>query len=383
MEKNPYEFFGSAENKAELYREIGKRLFFYSNGELEKKQEGERLLFEAMKTGDVEAEYLIGYSLINGYMSFPDGKSVEVGLKLLCDAAKSGSAGARFYLNRYCEECYSVYLEKEGLKNRPQPEGPLVGFNGKRIKINRIGIRTPVDATLEYIQGQNVLTLSANIIFIILNECQLEDSDKFYNAVARGFKEWEGEYEVFGGQKLKVVVDLTFDQTKLWDSVYVLPMTRYIQNDTSKKLENIPVGKIKENAFKKLKSKRSSAVIGIKDWSVTSRKTIMLFSKTDRFDDYEEIENVAKHEFGHVLGLGDLYYSPSDKLPGVSKGTFKEIDNYNIGGYLYNLVMCDHYAPVSNNDIEMVTLAFAENEMQNYQPKNFKGKISSALGRGN
>ena len=49
----------------------------------------------------------------------------------------------------------------------------------------------------------------------------------------------------------------------------------------------------------------------------------------------------------------------------------------------YNLVMCDHHGPISNNDVEMVVLAFKENKMQFYQPSRLKGKISKALGKGN
>ena len=45
--------------------------------------------------------------------------------------------------------------------------------------------------------------------------------------------------------------------------------------------------------------------------------------------------------------------------------------------------MCDHHGPISNNDIEMVVLAFRENRMQNYQPGKFRKEISDALGRGN
>ena len=37
----------------------------------------------------------------------------------------------------------------------------------------------------------------------------------------------------------------------------------------------------------------------------------------------------------------------------------------------------------SNNDIEMIVLAYKENKMQLYQPEKIKGEISDALGKGN
>jgi hypothetical protein len=106
-------------------------------------------------------------------------------------------------------------------------------------------------------------------------------------------------------------------------------------------------------------------------------------SVEDDFDDYEEIKHVAKHEFGHTLGLGDLYASAKDSLEGVEKGSFIELDGYAIQDRFYNLVMCDHHGPISNNDIEMVVLAFSKNKEQLYQPGELKRKISSALGKGN
>ena len=130
-----------------------------------------------------------------------------------------------------------------------------------------------------------------------------------------------------------------------------------------------------------LEQKRSFAINGLK-WRVNSRKFIYLQSR-GAFDDYEEIMHVAKHEFGHALGLGDLYASAVDALPGVEKGTYAELDSYAIKDRYYNLVMCDHHGPISNNDIEMVVLAYRENKMQLYQPRKLKDKISSALGKGN
>ena len=54
-----------------------------------------------------------------------------------------------------------------------------------------------------------------------------------------------------------------------------------------------------------------------------------------------------------------------------------------IGNKAYNLVMCDRDGVISNNDIEMVLLAFMKNKMQNYQKDQLSGEISEALGRGN
>ena len=131
-----------------------------------------------------------------------------------------------------------------------------------------------------------------------------------------------------------------------------------------------------------MKNDRSFAFSGMK-WSAKSRKVIYMQSKQDRFDDYEELKAVAKHEFGHALGLGDLYYSPKDQLQGLEPGSYWEIDSYHVSKKDYHLVMCDHHGSISNNDIEMVVLAFMENKMQNYQSRAKEEEISKALGRGN
>ena len=129
-------------------------------------------------------------------------------------------------------------------------------------------------------------------------------------------------------------------------------------------------------------SKRSFVTMGLK-WSANSRKIICVHSENGKFDDYNEIMHVAKHKFGHALGLWDLYESKSDQLSDVGKGTYYELDGYCMTDKFYNLVMCDHHGPISNNDVEMVLLAFRENKTQLYQPIKFKGKISNALGKCN
>jgi hypothetical protein len=88
---------------------------------------------------------------------------------------------------------------------------------------------------------------------------------------------------------------------------------------------------------------------------------------------------VAKHEFGHVLGLGDLYPSRLDGYPGVPFGTHPLLDAYSIRPNWYHLVMCDHYGVISGKDVEMVMLAFREGREQLYQKVKPKDRISDAL----
>ncbi len=359
-------------------REEGKRLFFDRELSLEERSTGIKLIDRASRLGDGEALFLMGRFLMEGRLHVTVGDSFDAGMAKVCYAANRGYAPARGYLDRFCAARY------RGLVKSRLPAakvGPLTDFTGKRIKIRRSGLLTPIDARLEYLNGQNVLTLSTNITFLL--EEEVSNPSAFRRAVLEGIRSWQGEYEVFGSQKLTVRLELTADDRML-DTVYVIPMTGDVSRRAVEVWDKIGIDPIKERVHEVVNSKRSFAGIGLKNWSVSSRKVIVLQSRDGRFDDYGEILHVAKHEFGHALGLGDLYKSDSDGLPGVEKGTYREIDSYYIDDNLYNLVMCDHHGPISNNDIEMVVLAFRRNRMQHYQPsKRFKGEISEALGKGN
>lgn len=365
----------------EALREMGKALFFNSGQDLEKRSRGLDMLIEAHLKKDAEAMYLIARLVLNNVLKpkAEDQAPEEYALELMRRAAYRGCIQARAFLNGYCRTRYLNSYKAEKMHDENQTAGGLVGFDGKPIKIDRTGVFTPIDAELIVRDNTNVLKLSVNVMFVYSEN--INDSYLFENAVLDGIYEWQGKYTVFGGQKLTVEVDITTED-RLYDNLIVMPITSDVGKTAVKLSSLVGTEKSKKRMNDIMSSKRSFAVSGLK-WSVNSRKFIYIQSQTGEFDDYQEIKHVAKHEFGHALGLGDLYSSGVDELEGVDKGEYRELDSYYISGKVYNLVMCDHHGPISNNDIEMVILAFSENKMQLYQSDKPKKKISQALGKGN
>jgi len=363
---------------AEMLREFGKAYFFSAENDSQRKNTGIQMLIKAQQMGDPEATFIISKLIFDGFLSARSKRnSEEFALSLMCYSANKGYLQARAFLNAYCDKRYSENFSEATTVCK---SGPLLDFDGKPIKFARTGMLTPIDAVLEYRDGKNILTLSANVMFLYTEE-EIADPEMFERAIIKGFLSWQGEYTVFNGQKVFVEINLTAEP-RVFDNVIVMPITSDVEN-TMKSVSNV-IGTKQNKAVVKdmLRSKRSFAVNGLK-WSAKSRKLICIQSETKGFEDYEEIMHVAKHEFGHALGLGDLYESSSDSLAGVAPGTYFELDSYAISDKFYNLVMCDHHGPISNNDIEMVILAFRDNKMQLFQPMKLKGKISNALGKGN
>ena len=359
----------------EAVRQKGMALFRSENA-MEKK-EGLALLLNASRLGDKEAADFVAELIIRG--SFYLSSEIELPpsvMKRLQRRANHGDLRARSLMNDYCLRRYKKLMGKR--LTAPTQTGPLVGFDGKKIKIKRKGVFTPVDAILSYENGVNRLDLKLCVCYPQEEFGGVADLAKLKRTVLEGMHMWQGTYTVFGGQRLKVVVDVK-EVPICWDSIFVTIVTKTQKEKLLKRAEKRP--NILKARF--LEDNRSFTTIFRKNWSVRGIKSMYLCSDDPAFRDYGELRQTVKHEFGHLLGLGDLYRSETDGLPGVAKGTYAELDGYYVMNGDYNLVMSDHRGPITDNDIEMVVLAFQKNKMQHYQKQNKKDKISEALGKGN
>lgn len=373
----------------------GKVLYFQGNAPMERRERGWEYLNEAYNGGHVDAGFMIGYVAFANpfseelYLRRGDGTTTtltrDMGWKMLWEAAAAGSVRAKNYLDQICEKPART-ADSPAEPDHPERtvfrdyKGPLKDFDGKVIDLRKEGLRTPVDAVLKYEDGMNILDLSLNLQFIYPDPIG-EEQAAFEKAVKEGIKAWEGTYEVFGGQKVTVRLHIT-EEDRLFDNVIVLAYTESYKKEMDKFVE-----KTKDVSFLKKKNylvqNTAASTLAFSKWSATGRKGILLKPVTGSFADAEVMKDLTRHEFGHVLGLGDLYVAEGLGFEGVKPGTYYDLDPFYVSGGRYHLIMCDPRGIISGNDIEMVILAFSTNRMQLYQKGIPGGVISEALGRGN
>lgn len=369
------------------------------------------------RSGTVGNIYRDGIGAVRTGLRENDGDKVRSGVQVLADAVKAGNAAAHCYLaaclrdrlpgtedlrsdstyirslfyygvrkkvlhadealESFCAREYSGLMEKRGI--RPVHFSHLIDHKGRYIEIHRSSRLCPVQAELTSEDGVHTLTLTVRLRFLIPDE--IERDGEFMDRICEGIGAWSGTYEVFGGQELHVRVRIDESRgcgAKLW----VLPVPDELREMIVELLKGLP-GKNIKRAMGLLRDKRSYALFSTVLWKVFAPKMIVMLKTADNTKDLNELSWVATHEFGHILGIGDLYADPESKLMGVEPGSFGELDCYALGNKRFYSVMCMHNAPIRNNDMEMVLLALTENRYQRYQKDKLGKRISPALGRGN
>lgn len=254
----------------------------------------------------------------------------------------------------------------------------IKGFDGQPIEIEKKGLFYPVNMELCESEGRNYLHISIKSYFAsTLEEGQFTIAE-WKECILNGFQEWAGEYTVFGGQQLTVTVTAIEADSPSIDTIPILCLSetkakefigQYVANDQQVSIEQ---------ALLQQRSFSTTMIEGVVSWNSILPRYIVLMPSA--FSDDYTLKRTAKHEFGHILGLGDSYKDSSLGYQGV--GMYHDILPYYSEHKGFNMVM-DNCGPVRNNDIEMVILAFFTNRFQNYQSMQNAATISHALGRGN
>lgn len=362
--------FKSEGEKLRYAVEESTRLYDNPEATIEDKNRAFELLEWAARKGDPEGCFRFGARLVNGKIRLKDIDSKERGMFYIDRAAYLGHKGARAAMDKYCK---LLYEKNVGSKIQKQAPAPLRDFNNWPIKIKYKGKLMPVQAELVFQDNQNVLFIDVKANILITDD-EAVDREHLKIAIENGFRAWEGVYTVFGGQELMVIVNVHFSDFAILGHINISSM----KNNAMKGAIKIAAARGHEwqNKLSDMANTSSSfTTFGMSKWSMRSGKNIFLDNPTGRFDNYETITRSVRSEFGTILGLG--------YINNVPKGTYPELDPYYIENGRYNLVMSNGRGAISNNDIEMIVLALAENEIQCYFEDEQGHKPSKALGKGN
>lgn len=322
----------NSKSAEELFQEACS-LYFTPGASAPERRKGLDLFRRAANQHHAEAMFLFGRSILTdkklGLMITE--QTIRTAWASIYNAAVFGSLSAKHFLDQVCRERYEEAFPPQ---ESAMEAGPLKDSDGKVIRIKRTGLLTPVDAVLDYQNGENVLTLSADLVFETLEKLEDADSeDAFCKTVIEGFREWEGSYEVFGGQKVRIRTEFSVNQNS-FDRVRIIAGDQELDRMIMDAFQKAPW--TDQTAYE-----NSAAVtsIGFRKWTARSRKFILFRHAGKLIQDPERLKHYAKHEFGHVLGLGDLYQSAAHGLKGTESEGFAELETYEIIPQKYNLVM--------------------------------------------
>ena len=249
-------------------------------------------------------------------------------------------------------------------------------FQGNVIQLDKRGKEYPVDVLLTEQDGKNVLLVSARIFFVPFQIPVGVKVQPWKENILKGFCQWGGKYQVFGGQDIEVRMDIK-EVDSYDDAVLVWTADQTV--------EKVVLDTISREVDLWLDANKTFTDVGAKDeldWKPHLPKSIHFARWT--LNQPNLVTKIAKHEFGHVLGIGSVYRDIRKGMKGIhiNSDQYQDLKGNYLGYHKFNCVM-ESGGPVSNNDIEMLILAFVTEEYQQYQLIRGRGKVSEAVGKGN
>ena len=244
----------------------------------------------------------------------------------------------------------------------------LEDFSNKVIEFDTRGATR---ARMAWENGKNVMYIEADVRFERLlplgkgsSASTSAEFERRANHYIKIFEAWGGQYQVFGNQDLRVEVKINRASSAHRAAV------------------------VNINNIGDMTGLRSFAWGGkrIFGWKPSGGKVKGLVTDETQY-------STAIHEFGHWLGLQDAYSNDNMTLPwplkgawplaGVTPGVYSDYDDHSIMNITGAHPIDKQNPRITNNDMEMVVLAFHTGQRQNYQVQFPWEKISEAMGRGN
>lgn len=272
------------------------------------------------------------------------------------------SSRARLALNALCSKLIAEYSTGE------VKTGELRDYDGNIVAFDRRDI--PVCARLIFDGQKSVMDIRLNIVQRNMADMSLT---KPARAVIQGIKQWQGSYRVFGGYPLEIRISCTYELRRSKSLII-----NVLDDETTDSVGSMlsKLGKRGKRGAEILNARRQSAAVIGNTWRPSGVKYINIYEKD--LLSVPRCKYLLRHEFGHVLGLDDMYAEAADGRAGV-KEVYPDIEMLRIRGSIFNMVMCSADAPVTFKDAEMALLAYRDGEIQRFQPRNGKGDISRAL----